>query len=106
MTAKHASTADRNAVTSGVGGRRCIVENLSARRRTGENLEGTGEQRTVGDHVRVLEVDHADAQPFQRGVNSFQLWFDGTRWYVVSIFWEPETPSNPIPAELLTGVRP
>lgn len=46
----------------------------------------------------------ADAQPFQRGVNSFQLWFDGKRWYVVSIFWEPETAANPIPAELLRGV--
>lgn len=43
----------------------------------------------------------ADAAPFQRGVNSFQLWFDGKRWYVVSIFWEAETPENPIPAELL-----
>lgn len=43
----------------------------------------------------------ADPAPFQRGVNSFQLWFDGTRWYVVSIFWEAETPENPIPAELL-----
>jgi hypothetical protein len=43
----------------------------------------------------------ADPAPFQRGVNSFQLWFDGKRWYVVSIFWEPETPERPIPAELL-----
>lgn len=41
------------------------------------------------------------AAPFQRGVNSFQLWFDGKRWYVVSIFWEAETPEHPIPAELL-----
>lgn len=48
----------------------------------------------------------SDAQPFARGVNSFQLWFDGARWYVVSIFWEAETPTNPIPAELLTGLRP
>lgn len=48
----------------------------------------------------------ADAQPFARGVNSFQLWFDGTRWYVVSIFWEAETAANPIPADLLTGPRP
>jgi hypothetical protein len=43
----------------------------------------------------------ADAQPFMRGVNSIQLWNDGKRWWVVSIFWESETPSNPIPAELL-----
>ena len=41
----------------------------------------------------------ADAQPFARGVNSFQLWNDGTRWYVVTIYWEAETPENRIPAE-------
>ncbi len=39
----------------------------------------------------------ADAQPFARGINSIQLWNDGTRWYVVTIFWEAETASNPIP---------
>ncbi len=39
----------------------------------------------------------ADAQPFARGINSIQLWNDGTRWYVVTIFWEGETASNPIP---------
>lgn len=43
----------------------------------------------------------ADAQPFARGVNSFQLWNDGTRWYVVTIFWEGETPENPVPVELI-----
>lgn len=44
-----------------------------------------------------------DAEPFTRGVNSVQLWFDGTRWWVVTIFWEAETPATPIPAELLRG---
>lgn len=39
-----------------------------------------------------------DAAPFARGVNSFQLYFDGKRWWVVTIFWEQETPANPIPA--------
>ena len=42
-----------------------------------------------------------DREPFQRGVNSFQLLDDGTRWWVVSIFWSAETPDNPIPARLL-----
>ena len=42
-----------------------------------------------------------DAKPFARGVNSFQLFNDGKRWWVVTIYWEGESPSNPIPAEYL-----
>lgn len=38
---------------------------------------------------------------FQRGINSFQLMFDGERWWVVSIFWEAEAPDRPIPDEYL-----
>lgn len=40
---------------------------------------------------------------FQRGINSFQLMFDGERWWVVSIFWEAEAPNRPIPDEYLGG---
>jgi hypothetical protein len=42
-----------------------------------------------------------DAQPFQRGINSFQLVNDGKRWWVITILWQGETPDNPIPAEYL-----
>jgi hypothetical protein len=42
-----------------------------------------------------------DAQPFARGVNSFQLFNDGSRWWVVTIFWQGETPDTPIPARFL-----
>jgi len=38
-----------------------------------------------------------DTQPFQRGINSFQLMNDGSRWWVVSIFWQGEGPGFPIP---------
>lgn len=44
----------------------------------------------------------ADPAPFARGVNSFQLWYDGTRWYVVTIYWEQETPGTPIPPAWIT----
>jgi hypothetical protein len=43
----------------------------------------------------------ADSTPFARGINSFQLYFDGTRWYVVTIFWLEESPDNPLPKEYL-----
>jgi hypothetical protein len=43
----------------------------------------------------------SDPQPFARGINSIQLWNDGTRWWVVSIFWEGERPDNPIPARYM-----
>ena len=41
----------------------------------------------------------ADAEPFMRGINSFQLMNDGSRWWVVSIYWQAEGPNNPIPAK-------
>jgi hypothetical protein len=42
-----------------------------------------------------------DAQPFARGINSIQLLNDGTRWWVVTIFWDAERPNNPIPEKYL-----
>ena len=43
----------------------------------------------------------SDPKPFQRGINSIQLFDDGTRWYVVTIFWDGERPDNPIPEKYL-----
>ncbi|HYL69024.1 MAG TPA: hypothetical protein VEX69_07655 [Candidatus Limnocylindria bacterium] len=43
--------------------------------------------------------------PFARGINSFQLFFDGTRWWVVTVFWQAETADNPIPKEFLPAAR-
>ncbi len=49
---------------------------------------------------RRLETD---PEPFDRGINSFQLLNDGTRWWVVSIYWLGESPDHPIPAQYLPG---
>lgn len=43
----------------------------------------------------------SDPAPFARGINSIQLWFDGRRWWIVTIYWEGERPDNPIPASYL-----
>ena len=45
----------------------------------------------------------SDAQPFARGINSVQLFHDGARWWILSVYWQGETPQTPIPAEYLTS---
>jgi len=63
-------------------------------------------EERYGNIVQVLSAydskrTAADEKPFARGVNGIQLWNDGKRWWIVSIFWEQESPSTPIPAKLL-----
>jgi hypothetical protein len=44
-----------------------------------------------------------DAEPFARGINSFQLMNDGSRWWVVSVHWQGEGPDNPLPTKYIGG---
>jgi hypothetical protein len=70
--------------------------------------------RTVQTFGRITQVFSAydskrlpsDAAPFQRGINSIQLLNDGTRWWVVTVYWDAERPGNPIPAQYLTKRAP
>lgn len=43
----------------------------------------------------------SDSAPFVRGINSIQLFHDGARWWVISVYWQAETPDAPIPAAYL-----
>jgi hypothetical protein len=38
-----------------------------------------------------------DPEPFMRGINSFQLFHDGSRWWIVNIYWQHESAEYPIP---------
>lgn len=42
-----------------------------------------------------------DPEPFMRGINSFQLLYDGNRWWIVNVMWQHESPEYPIPPEYL-----
>jgi hypothetical protein len=42
-----------------------------------------------------------DPQPFMRGINSFQLFYDGRRWWILNIFWQQENLEKPIPDRYL-----
>jgi hypothetical protein len=44
-------------------------------------------------------------KPFARGVNSIQVFNDGSRWWVISILWDEETPTNPLPSDLATPAK-
>ena len=44
-------------------------------------------------------------EPFERGINNFQLINDGKRWSVLSILWQGESPDNPIPPQYLKDER-
>lgn len=39
--------------------------------------------------------------PTQRGINSIQLFWDGTRWWIVNIVWDQERDDNEIPDKYL-----
>jgi hypothetical protein len=59
-----------------------------------------------GNIVQVFSTYEArhkaeDPKPFMRGINSFQLFYDGKRWWIVSIYWQQESEQHPIPKEYL-----
>lgn len=65
--------------------------------------------RTVEQYGKVVHAFSAydsrrlaaDEKPFARGINSIQLFDDGTRWWITTVLWEQESAANPIPAKYL-----
>ena len=47
--------------------------------------------------------DPSDAAPFMRGINSIQLFNDGSRWWILSIYWQHESPQHAIPEKYFQG---
>lgn len=42
-----------------------------------------------------------DPEPFKRGINSLQLMWDGSRWWITAALWTNESPRHVIPEEYL-----
>ena len=61
--------------------------------------------RRFGNITHVFstyEFRATETGPVQgRGVNSIQLFWDGSRWWIANATWDGERPDNPIPPELL-----
>jgi hypothetical protein len=45
--------------------------------------------------------EESDPEPFKRGINSLQLFWDGTRWWITAALWANESAEHPLPAEFL-----
>ncbi|HEU0210179.1 MAG TPA: hypothetical protein VFQ78_14520 [Candidatus Udaeobacter sp.] len=45
--------------------------------------------------------DPSDSEPFMRGINSIQLFNDGQRWWILSIYWQQENAEHAIPEKYL-----
>jgi hypothetical protein len=65
--------------------------------RTGETFGGITHAFSTYESRRKAN----DEQPFARGINSIQLLNDGTRWWVVTVYWQAERPDSPIPPQYL-----
>jgi hypothetical protein len=96
----------------GYGSRILSVEEYILRAEPNFEKEGFYEREAArtteqfGQIVHVFstyESRHApgDAKPFQRGINSIQLMNDGTRWWIVTIFWQREDEKTPLPEKYL-----
>ena len=67
--------------------------------------------RRVDQFGRIAQVwstyesrhDPSDAVPFMRGINSIQLFNDGNRWWILSIYWQHESPEHAIPEQYFQG---
>jgi hypothetical protein len=54
----------------------------------------------------TYESRHApEEKPFSRGINSIQLFNDGKRWWVVTIFWDSERDGLALPEKYLKSGR-
>ena len=56
-----------------------------------------------GSIAQVRNISVARSTPSgpvdSRWINYYQLYWDGTRWWIAGIVWEQERPSTPIPKE-------
>ena len=102
----------KNPNTGAVGARALAPEEYVQRNEPFFAKEGFHEREvartveTYGNIAHVFSTYEAfktlsDKKPFMRGINSFQLLNDGKRWWVMTIFWQAETPDNQIPKKYL-----
>ncbi len=106
----------KNAQTGVFGARAMTPDEYVTRATPGFAKDGFHERElarhtdTYGNIAQVFSTYHAfrkstDKNPFLRGINSFQLMYDGKRWWVMTIYWQAETSDVPIPKQFLKSLK-
>jgi hypothetical protein len=88
--------ADQYIETSG----KWLLENGFFEKEIGRKTDRFGNMAQVFSTYESFRTA-SDTQPFMRGINSIQMLYDGTRWWILNIFWQGETPNQPIPAKYI-----
>jgi hypothetical protein len=64
-----------------------------------ETGRATNEFRGIASAFSAYESRLKNDGPiFERGVNDIQLFNDGTRWYIVTVFWDNADDAHPVPS--------
>ena len=80
-----------------------ILKNGFFEKEIARQTEQFGQIAHVWSTYESRRSEH-DREPFMRGINSIQLFHDGTRWWIVSIFWQHESRQTRIPDKYLTSL--
>lgn len=75
-----------------------LVEHGFEEKEIGRDVVSYG---TVTHVFSTYEYTTEDGSMSGRGINSFQLYFDGTRYWIMSIMWSQESPEHPIPDKFI-----
>lgn len=77
-----------------------LVENGFFEKEIGRKIDTFGAISQVFSTYESFK-SQKDTMPFMRGINSIQLLNDGSRWWIVNIYWMQESEAFPIPEKYL-----
>ena len=77
-----------------------LVENGFFEKEIGRKTEQFGNIAHVFSTYESFRSEK-ETKPFMRGINSIQLLYDGTRWWILNVYWQQENEKQPIPKKYL-----
>lgn len=89
-------SADQYIATSG----KWLLENGFFEEEIGRKTDRFGNMAQVFSTYESFR-SKSETKPFMRGINSIQLLNDGKRWWIINIYWQGETPQQPIPKKYI-----